>query len=156
MKRKRLIFSENFNYWRLSAMKKYTGIWIDHREAILVALEGEGCTVEKIESNADSKLKPSGGWKAGGTIVAQAVTKERTAEEIRKHQYQAFYNEVIKQLANPDALVIFGPGEAKIEFAHQLEKSPGLHKKVAAIEKSERLTDNQVIAWVKAFFSDNR
>jgi hypothetical protein len=137
-------------------MKKYTGIWIDHREAILVTLENEENTLVKVESHADSKLKPSGGWKAGGTIVAQSVSRERTAEEIRKHQYHAFYNEVIKQITNPDSLVILGPGEAKVEFSHELEKSSALYKKVAAIEKSERMTDNQLVAWVKDFFSDNR
>ena len=51
-------------------MKKKIGIWIDHKEAILVFIESSQTIVERIESNAESHFRPSGGWKAAGTSVA--------------------------------------------------------------------------------------
>ena len=132
-------------------MKKNTGLWIDHKEAILVSTEGDQIAVERVESAAESHFRPSGGWKSGGTVVAQSVSKEQKADEIRKHQYHAFYQKVIKLLGDSDHIALFGPGEAKRELAKEIEKVNLLQKKVVAVETCERLTDNQFVAKVKAF-----
>jgi hypothetical protein len=133
-------------------MKKNTGIWIDHKEAILVSMEGDQVAVQHVESGAESNLKPAGGWKSGGTVVAQSVFNEHTAEERRKHQYHSFYLKVIELLGESSHIAIFGPGEAKLEFAKEIEQVSGLHKKVSAVEVCDRLTENQLIAKVKAFY----
>ena len=133
------------------AMKKNTGIWIDHKQAMLVSIQGNQTVVEHLESGAESHLKPSGGWKAGGTSVAQAVSNEHTVEERLKHQYHAFYQEVIKRLSDSDHIAVFGAGEAKVELAKEIAKTGELHKKVTAVETCERLTENQFAAKVKAF-----
>ncbi|TLU87422.1 MAG: hypothetical protein FDX21_00865 [Chlorobium sp.] len=133
-------------------MKKYTGLWIDHKEAILVSIEGDQTFVEHIASGAESHLKPSGGWKAGGTLVAQAVSHEHTADERRKHQYHAFYQNVIGRLHHSESIALFGPGEAKIELAKEIARVSDLHSKVAVVEICDRLTENQLIAKVKALF----
>ncbi len=130
-------------------MKKNTGIWIDHKEAILVSIHDDQTLVERVESGAESHLKPSGGWKAGGTSVAQAVSNEHTAEERLKHQYHAFYQEVMTHLGDSDHIAVFGPGEAKVEFAKEIARISELHKKVTSVETCERLTENQFAAKVK-------
>jgi hypothetical protein len=134
-------------------MKKNTGIWVDHKAAVLVSIEGDQTFVQHVESGAESHLKPAGGWKAGGTVVAQAVFNEHTADERRKHQYHAFYQKVIELLGDSYRIAIFGPGEAKLELAKEIEKVSEMHKKVTAVEASERMSENQLIAKVKkAFF----
>ena len=133
-------------------MKKYTGIWIDHKEAVLVSIEGDQTVVQHVESGAESNLKPAGGWKAGGTVVAQAVFNEHTADERRKHQYHAFFIKVIELLADSSKIAILGLGEAKLEFAKEIEKLNDLHTKVTGVEARERLTENQLIAKVKTLF----
>jgi hypothetical protein len=139
-------------------MNKENGIWIDHKEAILVSIEGDQTTVERIESHAESHFRPSGGWKASGTSVAQVVSKEQKADERRKHQYHNFYQMVIKKAGKADNIFIFGPGEAKLELAKEIEKIKGHHGRIAAVETSDRLTENQIVAKVKSFFlvSKNR
>ncbi len=134
-------------------MIKKTGIWIDHKEAILVALQDAQTTIERIESNAESHFRPSGGWKASGTNVAQSVSKEQTADERRKHQLHAFYQEVIKAAGKTDTFYILGPGEAKLELAKEIKKIKGQHEKIAAVEACDSLTENQIVAQVKSFFS---
>ncbi len=134
-------------------MKKHTGIWIDHREAILVSVEGENTSVEHLLSGAESHFKPSGGWKAGGTSVAQAVGMEKSSEESRRHQYQAFYKKVIALLGGSDTIGIFGPGEAKTELAAEIAKVHRLDGKVTAVEACDRLTENQLVAKVRAYFA---
>ena len=46
-------------------MRKNTGLWIDHKEAFLVSIEGEQTIVQHVESGAERHHKPSGGWKSG-------------------------------------------------------------------------------------------
>lgn len=140
---------ENF----LRAYKKKVGIWIDHKEALLVILEGEQPTVERVASNAESHFRPSGGWKAGGTSVAQSVSREQKAEERFKHQLRSFYQMVIQKTAAADTIFIFGPGEAKRELVKEIEKVKGPKGKIAAIEAADRMTEKQAVAKVKSFFS---
>jgi len=133
-------------------MKKNTGIWIDHREAFLVTTEGETTSMEHVASGADSNLKPSGGWKAGGTSVAQSIVKEKSAEESRMHQYHAFFQQIIALLGDSDSIALFGPGEAKGELAKEIRSNHDLQNKITAVETCERMTENQLIAKVKAYF----
>lgn len=134
-------------------MIKNIGIWIDHKEAILVSAENGQTAIERIESNVESHFRPSGGWKASGTNVAQSVSKEQKAEERRAHQLDKFYQGVLDKGGNADNVYIFGPGKAKLELAKKIEKIKGPHVKIAAVEASDRLTENQIVAKVKAFFS---
>lgn len=78
-------------------MTQKMGIWIDRREAILVSLQDAKTSIERIESKVESNFRPSGGWKASGTSVAQSISKEQTADERRKHQFHKFYQEVIEK-----------------------------------------------------------
>jgi hypothetical protein len=132
--------------------KQNIGIWVDHKEAILVSLEGDQAAVERVESNAESHYRPSGGWKASGSSVAQSVSKEGKADERRKHQFHNFYQEVIKKTSEADNIFIFGPGEAKLELAKEIKLIKGHRDKITAVEASDRLTENQIVAKVKSFF----
>jgi hypothetical protein len=135
------------------SMMKKIGIWVDHKEAILVSVEGNQATRERIESNAEPHFHSSGGWKASGTSVAVSVSKEQTADERRKHQFHNFYQEIIAKVGKADNIYIFGPGEAKLELAKEIKKIKGQHDRIAAVETSDKLSENQIVAKVKAFFS---
>lgn len=134
-------------------MKQKMGIWIDRREAILVSLQDATTSIERIESNAESHFRPSGGWKASGTSVAQSISKEQKADERRKHQFHKFYQEVIEKSGKAKKIYIFGPGEAKLELVKEIETIKDRHERVAAVETCDSLTENQIVARVKSFFS---
>ena len=133
-------------------IKKKVGVWIDHKEAFIVSIEAGQPTTERIESNAENHLKLSGGWKAGGTSMAQSMSKEQKADERRKHQLHDFYQMIIKNIGNADSLFIFGPGEAKVEFVKEIEKIKSHQGKTITVEPSDNLTENQIVAKVKDFF----
>lgn len=78
-------------------MKKKIGIWVDHKEAVLVIVEDTKTSIEHIDSNAESHFRPSGGWKSSGTNVTQSVSKEQTSDERRKHQLHDFYQVIIQK-----------------------------------------------------------
>ncbi len=131
---------------------KKTGIWIDHKEAFLVSLQGDQTTVAHIESNADSHYKPSGGWKASGTSVAQSVSKEQTADERLKHQLHHYYLQIVADADKADRLYICGPGSAKIELEKEIKKEKNRHARIEAVETCDKMTEKQIVAKVKEFF----
>jgi hypothetical protein len=112
----------------------------------LVSIEGDQTTVEHIESHAESHFRPSGGWKAADTSVAQSVSKEQKSDERCKYQYHNFYQMLIKKVGKSDNIFIFGPGDAKLELAKEIEKIKGQHNRIAVVEASDSLTENQIAA----------
>ena len=131
---------------------KKIGMWIDHKEAIVVLIDGEQTAVERIESDAESHYHQSGGWKASGTNIAQAISNEKRPEERRRHQLLKFYRTIIENIADTRSIYIFGPGEAKLELAKELDKIKGHNDREVTTEPSDKLTQNQIVARVKSFF----
>ena len=135
------------------SLDKMMGVWIDHREAILVSIKGDESTVERFESNAESHYRPSGGNKSGGTSVAQDIMKEKSTDERLKHQYHKFYDQVIAKTVNVNKIFIFGPGEAKRELVSKIGRIKGPHVRIADVIASGRLTEKEIVAKVGTFFS---
>jgi len=108
-------------------MGRMAGIWIDHREAVLVSIENGETSVCLVESAVGRRVRSSG-CRAGGISVAQSIVKGQTADERRKHRLHTFYRKVIEKVAGkPGEVFIFGPGEAKHELIKEVEKMKGSH-----------------------------
>jgi hypothetical protein len=45
-----------------------------------------------------------------------------------------------------------GPGEAKVEFQKAIQKSKDLQKRLLKVETTDKMTKNQMIAYVKKFY----
>lgn len=135
-------------------MSKAIGIWVDHRQAVLVSLEAGDTIIRHLESDVERHVHSSGGWRAGGNAGVQSITKENTAEERRKHQRHAFYQEIIKALGATDEVFIFGPSAAKHELVSEIEKIKGPHVLIDPVETCDKLTEPQIAAKVKEFFKD--
>jgi hypothetical protein len=133
-------------------MNKTIGIWIDHRQAVLVSLEEDSPTIHHVKSDVESPVEASGGWRAGGTLVAQCVSNEQRDDERRKHRLHAFYQEVIKAIGAGSEVFIFGPGEARHELAKEVEKIKSSHIRISAVEACDKLTEPQTVSKVKTFF----
>jgi stalled ribosome rescue protein Dom34 len=133
-------------------MSRTIGLWVDHKEAVLVSIKDGTVSVRRVESEVGTRFNPSGGWKSGGTTVAQSIVKEQTEDERRKHHLHAYYQELSKAVGTAEELFIFGPGEAKHELVKKIEKNKGLRVRIAAVETCDKMTEPQIAAKVKAFF----
>ncbi len=133
-------------------MSRTIGLWVDHKEAVLVLIKDGEVSVRRVESEVGTRFSPSGGWKSGGTTVAQSIVKEQTEDERRKHHLHAYYKELIKAVGTAEELFIFGPGEAKHELVKEIEKNKGLHVRIVAVETCDKMTEPQIAAKVKSFF----
>ncbi len=67
-----------------------------------------------------------------------------------------FYDEVIRLPGQPDAILIFGPGEAKLQLKERLSRSKALSEHIVGIETTDKLTDPQVVAKVKEHYGMDR
>src|SRR5687767_998449 len=67
-----------------------------------------------------------------------------------------YYDEVISQLGQPEAVLIFGPGEAKLQLKERLSRSKVLAERIVGIETTDKLTDPQIVAKVKEHYGIDR
>ncbi len=125
-------------------MKNYIGIWIDHTKAVIVFASAADVTTEVVKSEAEGHPRYSGGPSAGG---------EKKYEARHGDQLERYYDDVIRRIAEPDRLLIFGPGEAKIELKERLSRTRSQAAPAVQLETTDKLTDLQIVAKVKAHFS---
>jgi len=133
-------------------MKKYTGIWVDHKKAFMVLITGEEETCTIIESNVEGHIRLSGGSRSSTPYGPQDVSSERKIDERRKHQLKRYYEEIIRSIKDAQKILIFGPGEAKNELRKEMEKKKKLSGKIVGIEPADKMTEKEIRAKVKYFF----
>ena len=119
------------------------GIWIDHKKAVIVSIAAGHVTTRTLESDVGPHAHFSGSQEGGG---------EKKYEERHSHELDRFYDAVIRELVAPDALLLFGPGEAKLQLKERLGRSNALSKSIVAVESSDKLTDPQIVAKVKEHY----
>ena len=56
----------------------------------------------------------------------------------------------------PDALLLFGPGEAKLQLKERLGRSNVSPESIVAVESTDKLTDPQIVAKVKEHYGIDR
>lgn len=133
-------------------MNKYIGVWIDHREVIVVTLVEKKQSIVHVESNVEDHYRVKGGSRSKTPYGPQDVTSESRREERYKHHLQDYYERVIEVIRDAAGIYIFGPGEAKHEFAKQMHKSKELAGKILAVETTDKMTERQIAAKVKRYY----
>jgi len=141
-------------------MKKYVGIWLDHREAFIVSLTKEHTAltsnpemIERIESDVERRVRLSGGSRTRRTPYGpQEISVDSKAEDRFKMQIRQYYRQIMLRLTDADRILIFGPGEAKVELKKEIEKSRDLAAKIKKVEAADKMTQKQIAAKVRAFF----
>ena len=124
-------------------MSHDVGVWIDHKKAVFVSIAAGEVTTRTLESDVGSHPHYSGAQEGGG---------EKKYEERHNQDLDRYYDEVIGQLGDPDALLLFGPGEAKLQLKERFGRSKGPSERIVAVESTDKLTDPQIVAKVKQHF----
>ncbi|MGE3511271.1 MAG: hypothetical protein AB7N65_20555 [Vicinamibacterales bacterium] len=124
-------------------MSHDVGVWIDHKKAVIVSISAGHVTTETLESDVRSHPHFSGSQEGGG---------EKKYEERHIHELDRFYDDVIRQCGEPDALLLFGPGEAKLQLKDRLGRSTALSERIVAVESTDKWTDLQIVARVKEYY----
>jgi hypothetical protein len=124
-------------------MRKKVGLWIDHSKAVVFSLSADGAEIKRITSELKNNVRTSG------------EARNKSAEEHKDNRLaghlNSFYDEVLSCLRDAESILIFGPGEAKLELKRRLETMK-LHGTIVGIETVDKMTDNQVVAKVRQRF----
>lgn len=137
-------------------MNAKIGIWIDHRKAVIVSASGERVTTTTLESDVEPHSRYSGRAGFPTPEGRQDEGGEKKHEERYRQHLDRYYDEVIDQLGRPEALLIFGPGEAKLQLKERLSRSKPLSESIVGIETTDKLTDPQIVAKVKEHYGIDR
>jgi stalled ribosome rescue protein Dom34 len=126
-------------------MKSAAGLWIDHREAVIVLVTDKEEKIKRMTSNMEKHVRFSGGSRS----------EEGKADDQRDRQFTGhlnrYYDEVTSHLRDAESILIFGPGEAKGELQKRLANK-GLGGRIVGIETVDKMTDRQIAAKVRQYF----
>jgi hypothetical protein len=129
-------------------LKQQVGIWIDHRKATVVFIDGDSEKTDHIESGVEKHVRFS----------AHSASQDGAADDQRDRQYAVhlsrYYDDVIAHVRDAGFILIFGPGEAKGEFEKRLV-AKGLGKRVVGVETVDKMTDPQVVAKVRLHYREH-
>jgi hypothetical protein len=137
-------------------MNHKVGIWIDHKKAVIVSASADNVTATTVESDVGPHARysdragyptPDGSHDGGG---------EKKYEERYDQHLDQYYDEVISRLGQPEALLIFGPGEAKLQLKERLSRSRALSERIVRVDTTDKLTDPQIVARVKEHYGIDR
>ncbi len=129
-------------------MKNLYAIWIDHAHAFLVKADITNVlSVTPIGSDVEPHHH-------GGINTNEHVTiaNQNKHNERRHNEMHDFCKTICAQLVNPDEIAIFGPGTAKNDLRNALEKMPNLASKLSQFETTDKMTENQLKAYVAKLF----
>jgi hypothetical protein len=62
-------------------------------------------------------------------------------------------SQILKSISPADEVLIIGPGLAKQELRRLIDDDPRMKKRLGAVQNAERMTQNQLIARVRQFFT---
>jgi len=132
-------------------MKRKVGLWIDHRNAIIVFLAGEEEEIQLVRSNVEKQIQRAAGSRSGGPFESQAVPSDDRQQRAFTGHLETYYSEVISCIRDAESILIFGPGESKGELKKHLERE-GLGGRIVGIETTDKMTDPQIAAKVRQYF----
>jgi stalled ribosome rescue protein Dom34 len=136
-------------------MKQKAGLWIDHRKAVIVNIYDTKVEKLTLESTVERQRGRINGIKSLAPFEDQMVLADDTQEKIFKDHIRKFYNLVCSKIRDAESLLIFGPGEAKIELRKFIDNN-FRQKKEIQIAAADRMTEHQITARVLRHFNINK
>ncbi|MEL6918991.1 MAG: hypothetical protein AAFO99_14835, partial [Bacteroidota bacterium] len=131
-------------------------IWIDREKAHIVRLKGQKEEFETLFSELEF-FNPKGG---SGTKSAkwgpQDVVQDSRYLEREKHQLKSYFQNLAKAIKGAESIALFGPADTNEKFRKELsENYKSLAAKVKIVEKVGGMTNNQIKALVRDFYTDS-
>lgn len=120
-------------------MNKNAGVWIDHRKAVIVRFTDSGEEIHSILSEMEKHVRSTDG------------TQEGKQDHRFTNHLNEYYDKVTSLVRDADSILIFGPGEAKVELGIRM-KGETLGEQIAGIETVDKMTDGQITAKVREHF----
>ncbi|MBZ0318820.1 MAG: hypothetical protein K8L91_20560 [Anaerolineae bacterium] len=129
-------------------MKKEVGLWIDHKQATIVILTDKKEQLKRITSGVEEHVQES--------ALQDDSHEDRRYKEDRRldDDLSKYYKDVAACLSDSDAVLIFGPSEAKGELQKYLavQEQGGT---IVSLETTGKMTDGQIKRKVRQYFRES-
>jgi len=132
-------------------MKTLAGLWIDHRQAVIVILSDKGEETRRVKSHVEKQLRRSGRSVSKGSFESQMMPADNSREREYSGHLANYYDDVIACLRPAEEILLFGPGEAKGEFRKRIERNK-LDVRITRCETSDKLTERQISQKVRRYY----
>lgn len=132
-----------------------TGLWIDHRKALIVAVTEKGEVIKLVISAIEKQARRSQSSHHTGPYEPQRVPADDSRQRTFTGHLNIYYDAVIAGIRDAESILIFGPGEAKGELEKRLKKID-LGGRIVGIETVDKMTDRQIAAKVRERFENPR
>jgi hypothetical protein len=132
-------------------MKTLAGLWIDHREAVIVILSDKRQETMRIKSDVEKQLRRSGRSPSRAPFESQLVPADDSREREYTGHLANYYDEVISCLRPAEAILLFGPGEAKGELRKRIGRNK-LDVRITSFETSDKMTERQISQKVRRHY----
>jgi stalled ribosome rescue protein Dom34 len=132
-------------------MNTTAGLWIDHRKAVVAIVSAKGEETMEIKSNVDKQPGRFAGVRSTAPYESQLVKADDRLERKLTGHLNQYYAKVMAAISDADAILVFGPGEAKSELKKRLDRAKfGGH--ITVMETTDKLTDRQIAAKALKYF----
>lgn len=125
---------------------------MDFRDALITYLDNGTERTVRISSEIDES-HPVGGSGSSTPYGAQDAVSETKHLHRRQQQEKQYYQAIVEKLKARDGVLIMGPSKAKFGLEQELKRQAMSGMAILAVESCDRITDNQIRAKVRDFFS---
>lgn len=133
---------------------KHIGIWLDKEKAFIIRLEDGQESTQYVLSNIET-FKVHGGSGTRFKGGPQDVVQDSKYLEREKHQFRNYFKEIVSQVKDADTLALFGPAGTNEKLHKELSLLyPDIHQKVVVVKKEDSMTENQMKALIRDFYTD--
>jgi hypothetical protein len=137
---------------------KQVGVWIDHSKAHLIGFKsGQAKLLETVDSPYESIKRIEG---EGKDMTRFSPNPEHSSNnEHKKHNTtQNEINEYLRMMEQKlqpfEDILLFGPGTMKEKMKNRLREKKAFEGKWLSVEPSDKLTENQLLAFVREFYTN--
>lgn len=135
-------------------MEQKIGVWIDSERAVIITLADGTSTMKTLLSGIEGKIREDGEGKDYARFGIQYTNNEKKNDKKQQVQVHKFSQEVVEELNGCGEFVVFGPAQMKMELKKVIDTIPLITKKLVDVVPADKMTDKQLIAWVKNYFKN--
>ncbi len=132
-------------------MTTKAGVWIDHRQAIVVLITDAGPETKKFLTGVESPMQPTAARVKKTFSPRDFIPEDRRERKVADLRKKV-YDDVLACIRGADSLLILGPGEAKGEFSKHIQ-SQKIRGLVVELATTDKLSDRQIVAQVSEHFA---
>jgi hypothetical protein len=131
------------------------GLWIDHRNAVIVFVTTEGVNTTMVLSRTEKQPGRIGGRRSTAPFEPQLVPADDSQARRYTGQLDLYYDAVIACLREAQSILAFGPGEARDELRRRLALNKHDHRSFV-FEVADKMTRRQIEAKTMEWFDAAR